>query len=325
MSFYIKTDKMCRGKTPHCIGPLTKLCFVKCQFTNNKYKLMNIDSRCRVELFIIGPSQVTKTGLAISERMISISNMTVHLIGPLRLSLNQAADIMYFDLCEVLFHKNIMIKSNTCHQVITLRFSCIKVMEYTNITLLKNKHLFKLIQPENYDEYKLYPLCIFQFVTLRNTTTVSSAHYSINFIDNLYTKHNLESAEQEKCLFPFYHFTPHCQCMPDTVFHNYNPTIVYKHIIRTHGQNLTYHKICHCFQNGSYNCNIDTLVPVYPGQMLQVELCTSCNDELFILYAEVNSIHLPNSACKVAPHGETNFIYDYAKPANYFYNSFRSY
>ena len=319
MSFYIKTDKLCRGKTPHCIGPLTKICFVKCQFTNNKYELMNINSRCRVELLIIGPSQITKTGhgFATSARMINLSNMTVHLIGPLIISLNQAANIMYFDSCEVIFHKSIMIKSNICHQVITLRFTCIKVMEYTNITLLKNKYFFKLIQTENDDEYKLYPLCIFQFVTLRNTTTVSLTHYSINFIDNLYTKRKLEVVVQEKCLLPFYHFTPHCQWIPDTVFHNYNPTTVYKHIIRTRGQNVIYHKICHCFQNGSYNCNIDTLGPVYPGQMLQVELCTPCNDELSILYAEVNSIHLPNSACKVAPHGETNFIYDYAKPANF--------
>ena len=319
MSFYIKTDKVCRGKTPHCIGPLTKLCFIKCQFTENQGELVYIKSRCKVELLIIGPSQITKTGRAFNDEMISLSNVTVHLIGPLTISFNEAETIMHFDSCEVLFHSNIMIKSNNCDQVITLLFTFIKVMEYTNITLLKNKHLSKLIHNENDNKYKLYPLCIFQFVTLRNTTTISSTHYSINFIDNLYTKQKVKSVvnEQEKCSFPFNDFTPHCQWIPDTVFHNYNPTIVYKHIIRVHGQNLTYHKICHCYQNGSYNCNIDTLGPVYPGQMLQVELCTPCNHELSILYAEVNSIHLPNSACKVAPHGETNFIYNYAKPANF--------
>ena len=236
------------------------------------------------------------------------------MVGPLTISLNQARSIMHFDSCEVFFHNNIMIKSNNCGQVITLLFTCIKLMEYTNFTLLKNQHLNKLIATEYYNKYKLYPLCIFQFVTLRNTTTLSSTRYSINFIDNLFiVNYPLKTIEQEKkCSFPFYHFTPHCQWIPDTVLHNYNPTIVYKHIIRVHGQNLTYHKICHCFQNGSYNCNIDTLGPVYPGQMLQVELCTPCNDEASILYAEVNSIHLPNSACKVAPHGETNYIYNYA-------------
>ena len=153
-------------------------------------------------------------------------------------------------------------------------------------------------------------MCIFQFVTVRNMTTVSSTHYSINFINNyvtyLYVPENIE--QEKKCSFPFYHFTPHCQWIPNTVFYSYNPSSVYQHIIRIYGQNLTYHKICHCFQNGSFNCNVDTLGPVYPGQMLQVELCTPCYDEPSILYAEVNSIHLPNSACKVAPHDETNFI-----------------
>ena len=322
ISFYIKTVGICGEKAPHCIGPLTKISFVKCQFTENKGELVNINSICRVELLIIGPSQITKNGMPIKRsrnyKIITVSNMNIHLIGPLTISLNHAESIINFDSCDVIFHNNIIIKSNNCDQVITLRFTCIKVMEYTNITVLNNKHHSKLIKTEYYNEYKLYPLCIFQFVTLRNTTTISSTHYSINFIDNLFiVNYRVKSVKQEKCSFPFYHFTPHCQWMPDTVFYNYNPTIVYKHIIRTHGQNLTYHKIFHCFQNGSYNCNIDTLGPVYPGQMLQVELCTPCNHEPPILYAEVNSIHLPNSTCKVAPHGETNFIYDYATPVKF--------
>ena len=40
---------------------------------------------------------------------------------------------------------------------------------------------------------------------------------------------------------------------------------------------------------------------MYPGQRLQVELCTPYHDEPLTLYAEINSIHLPDSACKVAP------------------------
>ena len=63
--------------------------------------------------------------------------------------------------------------------------------------------------------------------------------------------------------------------------------------------------------------SIDTLGPVYPGQTLQLELCTPCNDEPSILYAEVSSIHLPNSTCKVASQTETNVIHNYSKPANF--------
>ena len=45
--------------------------------------------------------------------------------------------------------------------------------------------------------------------------------------------------------------------------------------------------------------------------MLQVELCTPFNNKPSTLYAEVNSIHLPASACKVAP--QTEIIYTISK------------
>ena len=64
MSLYVQTDKLCQGKTPHCIGPLANISFVQCQFTENIHvgELVNINSKCRVELLIIGPSQINKNG-----------------------------------------------------------------------------------------------------------------------------------------------------------------------------------------------------------------------------------------------------------------------
>ena len=51
--------------------------------------------------------------------------------------------------------------------------------------------------------------------------------------------------------------------------------------------------------------------------MLQVKLCTPCNDEPSVLYTEGISMHLPNSTCKIASHGETNFISNYSKVVNF--------
>ena len=114
-----------------------------------------------------------------------------------------------------------------------------------------------------------------------------------------------------------YHFTSHCQWIPTAVFLNYSPQVVYPQIIKIHGENLIYHKICHCSQNGGHNCSVDTLGPVYPGQVLQLDICTPCNDEPSILYAEVISIHLPKSICNVASHTETNIVYNYSNQANF--------
>ena len=303
----------------HCTGSLTNITFLRCQFTKNicdRLLYIRGQTLCKCNLFIIGPSHFVSIPVVLFRRknILFIFNMVVHLIGPVTISSNSADSIMHFKSCEVIFQKDILIKSNSCLQVINLEFTFIKVMEYANITLMKNKHINKLIETEYHNEYKLYPPCIFQFITLKSKPA-SPTHYSVNIIDNLHPFTNIQ--EKNKCSFPLYYLTPHCMWLPNGAFHNYSPKVVYQKIIRIHGQNLTYHKICHCFQNGSYNFNIDTLGPVYPGQMLRVGLCTPCNDEPSVLNAEGISIHLPNSTCKVASHGETNFISNYCKVVNF--------
>ena len=210
---------------------------------------------------------------------------------------------MWLQNCHVTFYSNITYKSNKCEVVIFLKYTCIKVMEHANITLLKNRYEIKLI--DYVYDHSLNPQCLFQFVTLRNTTAVSPAQYSVNIINNVYSVHKLSQIiPNEVCLSPFYHFTPHCKWIPTAAFHGYSPKNIYQQIIKISNKNITFHKICHCTHNGSVNCSTDILGPVYPGQMLQVELCTPCNDKPSTLYAEVNSIHLPTSACKVASQTE---------------------
>ena len=317
----IKRNRICSVKTTHCIGPTTNVTLVKCQFTENKGELINIrGAYCRANLLIIGLSCFANTTFHhyVTGSLLSFSNMTVHMIGPVIISSNYAQRTIHFISCDVVLHKNILLKLNSCDQVITLQFTCIKLMENTNITLLKNRYLNKLIETEHDNEYRLYPLCIFQFLTLRNLATVSPMNYSVNIIDNSYIIKGLSAniERQKKCSFPYYHFTPHCQWIPNAAFHEYSPRVIYQQVIKSHGQSLIYHEICHCPQNGSDNCSVDTLGPVYPGQTLQLELCTPCNDEPSILYA-VSSIHLPNSTCKVASQTETKVIHNYSTLVNY--------
>jgi len=266
---------------------------------------------CKANLFIIGPSHFAQTVMHFHghDNIMTISIINVHMIGPVILSSNHATSIMHFESCNVLFHKKIIFKSNNCEQIIYLSFSFIKIMENTNVTLLKNRYLDKLINRKNDYATELYPFCNFQFVALRNITTVSPLHYSINVIENVY---------YERCLFPFYYFTPHCQWIPTATFHNYNPWFIYQQVIKIHDQNITFHKICHCSPNGTNNCNIDTLGPVYPGQILQIEICTPRYDKPSILYADVNNIQVPRPACKVASQTEKiNTISNYSRQVTF--------
>ena len=332
ISILIRAIKVCYSKLRYCVGPITNVTFVKCKFTKNTGELMNAKGTsrfCRANLWIIGPSKFANSVMHLHinyDDLIFISNMSVHIIGPVIITSNHAKSIMYFKSCEVSFYEDVMLASNNCYQLITLQSTCIKMMEYSNITLFKNNYLIELIEIDHDNEYKLYPLCIFQFATLKNTTNISPTLYSVNVIDNLHvigklsgtrTDQLVANTKRKKCSFPFYYFTPHCQWIPNAAFYDCNPKIIYKQVIKIRGQNLSYHEICHCPQNGSVNCSIDTLGPVYPGQTLQLELCTPCNDEPSILYAEVSSIHLPNSMCKVASQTETNVIHNYSKPANF--------
>ena len=59
-------------------------------------------------------------------------------------------------------------------------------MEYSNITVLKSSYHNELIKIEHSNDYKFYPLCIFQFVTQRNAIIISPTHYAINIIDTLH-------------------------------------------------------------------------------------------------------------------------------------------
>ena len=62
--------------------------------------------------------------------------------------------------------------------------------------------------------------------------------------------------------------------------------------------------MCYCSQVGVYNCSIDTLGPVYPGQRLQVSLSVHYTEESIIIYAETHATSLLKSACRIAHQNE---------------------
>ena len=323
ISIVIRASTRCCVKKELSASTTTNISFVACEFIGNEVSEM-INTKAiyyKSNLLIIGPTQIRKTMtgryryLNNQYNVISINGMAVDIIGPVIMSFNHARNIILFDHCDICFSHNITYTSNYCtRQVIRLKSSYIKVMEHANVTLFQNKYEVSIMRFD-YIEFNVNPPCLFQFVTLRNIKTVSPAHYSVSIIDNVYAKHRPFQGmlKEEMCLSPFYDFTPHCSWIPTATFHEYSPKVIYQQIIKSSNQNYTYHKICHCAQNGTINCSIDTLGPVYPGQTLRVELCTPCNDKPSTLYAEVNSIHLPTTACKVAPKIEIiNTISNYS-------------
>ena len=326
LSTTVRSNKYCTNRyfIEQCAGLLTNISFVGNQFHNNAGGLIMITGSCKVNILIAGPTSFVSTFSKIHGHteldVIHITNMVVSVIGPVIISMSTANKIVSFQYCDVSFSNNIIFKSNYCDQVIYLQITYIKIMEYANISFIENKYYYELIKSESVNDYKLYPLCIFQFIALRNTITVSPMHYSINIVNNSYSHSvlSLNNEHHKNCLFPFYHFTTHCQWISTGVFHEYNPKDIYWQIIKINNQSFTYHKICYCSKDEGTNCSIDVLGQVYPGQTLKTQLCTPCNDQISVLYAEVNSARLPNSACKVATQDKKlSTITNYSKKVNF--------
>ena len=201
---------------------------------SHNYKLLNFNSRDgQVNLLVKGPSHFTNSMCKINRYVkeyivLSINNMVVNVIGALRLSFNHAHQIMQIKNSNLSFHNHIIFESNICGQVMYLQSTCIKAMEYSNLTLFKNRYKNQLITVKNDYKYNLYPLCLFKFMKLRNTAVIAPPmHYSVNILDNLYYRLS-QSIQNQMCLFSFYHFTPNCQWLPNGAFHDYNPKTIYR-------------------------------------------------------------------------------------------------
>ena len=87
--------------------------------------------------------------------------------------------------------------------------------------------------------------------------------------------------------------------------HGFSPGTVNQQIIQVNNQPWHYRKrVCYCPQFGYSNCSINVLGPIYPGQVLQLQLCIPGVKESYTMYAETLSNSLPSSACKIVHQAE---------------------
>ena len=107
-----------------------------------------------------------------------------------------------------------------------------------------------------------------------------------------------------KCRVSFDCFTSHCKWLPTSVFHGQNPGLINQQIIQTDDRKINYHKfICTLNSKFNYDCAIDTLGPVYPGQLLWIDVFTPCSNTS-VIYAETHNNLLPSTACRIAHQTE---------------------
>ena len=315
---------------------ITNISFIKCQFKNNSGEILMIENNHqmsdKVNVFIQSSNfSRNKENLNHGNTvMISFTKMNVHIKGPVIFLNNGIANseiyktfsVINFHSCDITFIDAITFDKNTCQQVILLD-TYIKVMEHANITFVNNIYFNEVLVVESVKEFNQpHPFCLFQYIAINNinlTTKDLQTHYIIIFSNNRPLRHVL-NAQNIHCSRSFCHFISHCNWLPSTAFHVYSPEDINKNILQNFSKNCnSYKQICYRSQSMNCNCSVDVLGPVYPGQMLQVNLCNMCsNDDSAVLYAEVHNINLPGSACKIYHQSQLiNLIGNHSTAVNY--------
>ena len=247
--------------------------------------------------------------ITISNNEASIMQMyscNVTFNGSAAIDRNQRCDyIMQFYFSEVLYGKSIVIVSNFCKQMIALKShrntAYIKVLEYSNVTFAHNNYSNLIIVETGANYNNPYPLCLFQYVTLQNTSVTLPSHYTIIISDNFYYN----------CKLSTNYLTFYCKWIPTAVFNGQSSVDINRQIININQSHQRSISLCSEF-------NTYTLGSVYPGQKLLVELCMQCSDNYTVLYAETHSTLLPESACKIAHQSELiNCIFNKSKVLSY--------
>ena len=300
-----------------------------CDFIGNNGILIDSDSDyCMVNIFLNDIVNFTKNE---ADVLIEFTHMVVKMNGTVTLLENEVREeILAFLSCEIVFTKTIIFISNICEIVvymISFNMQYIKLIECANITLINNTYHELFITGLVTDSYILgvFPYCIFQYMIFAsNKPNISELLilYTISLSGNKQIKeasiYNSKSAIQ---MSRVYDFLTHCKWLPKALFNGYDSGYINQHIIQVDGHQWIHHKqICYCPHDGPYDCTVDLLGPVYPGQRLQVELCMpqAEADEDYFLRVETHSASLPTSACKIAHQTEfINSIRNYSETFNF--------
>ena len=280
---------------------------------NTVYNDILMFESCKV--FINGPI-IISFNVAYRKSIIFLESSSVLFQGPITISDHYNTDsILSFVACDITFSKKITIVSNSCKKILNIKseYSYIKIMQNAiiNITLSTYDYSNDFIAFELLNDYnKPNRFCMFQYMTTKtNASTITPADYTLTFTveydDFDYVIEGSGYNDIIKCRLTFSRFTSHCKWLPTSVFYGHNPGLINQQIIQIDDRTINHHKfICLLSSTTHYDCAIDTLGPVYPGQLLQIGVFTPCSENTSVIYAETHNNLLPSTACKISHQTE---------------------
>ena len=280
-------------------------------FNGNMYCEL-IRCTCFIKDVLTMSARVLLTGIFINgthslgtnDYMILIENSLLHLNGNVIITNNTVRSIITVYSSIVTFSENITFFNNKCFNIIELisPFSYISVLEYS-IIVFESNHCYKeifVVETVN----TLYPYCLFQFVgPTVNLTALEHQFqlYSIKLITN---------SQQQVSPVNYRYYTSYCRWLESgAAFKGYDAEEINRNIIHNYRNDLALNQhvnLCYCPHIYQYNCTTDILGCAFPGQTMQVELCTPFRNEtgFSFMYVETQNIVIQNVTCKVAHETE---------------------
>ena len=283
-------------------------------FYDNLFTLINVTSTAQ-SLFneplisILVDDKFLVTG-NMGKQLICLNTVQVYFNGVTKFITNIFSTIIYSDSSKLIFTNTVVFHRNEeCNYLISLnrKWLFILLVEQVNVTISFNKLRNEIISVSKVYNYP-FPYCIFQL----------SSNFYQNFSINLFNNtENLVNSNRSNSTIN--KLTSHCKMNYEIKLYDVeDPLTIYKQITK-HKQKYQHHyplgihiNICYCPSFEDYDCSVDQLGKVYPGQTLTVDLCLPYNDEKYgIVYVETFNDNLPPTACKIYSQTESKNIFNW--------------
>ena len=249
---------------------------INCTFKENSYStLIKIETlleliysfRIAATLFM---QNVTIKDIGCYDYVISLENVLLQMKGVISFINIQSADktgcngILHCTQSQVVVHKYLVFfQNNYILNLISFQDTYyIKMMEGSVFNITNNvvKHyIFRMIQTFDYSNFLL---CFFQY---HSEQRVNAKNYSVTIYNNEFTK---VFGRDVKLV--------HCAWLDDSAFdsspYDVNSEII--HLVNSSGRyaiQKDIKQLCYCTNDTHYDCSIDELGPIYPGQTLSTK------------------------------------------------------
>ena len=224
-----------------------------------------MDSRCTPN------AERMFTKIVSNVAIIHINLGTFYLIGYVVFSLNQA---------------------NYC-----ISINYIGLVEYTQLVIAENS--FLVIFYTHAGVYKSFSnFCLFQYVKKHTGSSISNTSaQQINYSDySIVIQRNSGEAVSNRRFT-----TSHCDWGSDTMFARSDPQEINQQIVHYINNTMALkmsmpNDFCYCTDDQHYNCSIDELEPVYPGQTYRLNLIVKSDSDNMGAVIIIDDNH--NRACK---------------------------